>query len=80
MPSLDVALASFWQLARHWPQGEAAKLKMSCEAESLNIQLNANLRHSDLLHFHYPYSPPLKGSNVLQFGPLLSVMVKFCPK
>ena len=33
---------------------------MSCEARSLNIQLNANLGHSDLLHFHHPYAPPCK--------------------
>ena len=39
MCNLDVALASFWHLARHWQQGEAAKLEMSCEAGSLNIQV-----------------------------------------
>ena len=41
MSNLDVALASFWQLARHWKQGEAAVLDMSCEAGSLNIQHSA---------------------------------------
>ena len=41
MSNLDVVLASFWQLARHWQHGEAAKLKLSCEAGSLKIQLNA---------------------------------------
>ena len=45
MSKLDMALASFWQLARHWQQGEAAKLEMSCEAGSLNIQLNPKLGH-----------------------------------
>ena len=48
MSNLDVALASFWQLARHWQQGDAAKIEMSCEAGSLNTQLNAKLGHPDL--------------------------------
>ena len=39
MSSLYVALSSFWQLARHWQQGEAAKLEISCEAGSLSSQL-----------------------------------------
>ena len=43
--NLDVALASLWHLARHWQQGEAAKLEMSGEAGSLNIQLNPKLGH-----------------------------------
>ena len=60
MSNLDVALASFWQLARHWQQGEAAKLEMSCEAGSLNIQLNAKFGHPDLLQFHHPSAPPCK--------------------
>ena len=60
MYSPDVALASFWQLTRHWQQGEIAKLEMSCEAGSLNIQLNAKLGHPDLLHFHHPSAPPCK--------------------
>ena len=61
MSNLDVALTSLWQLARHWQRGEAARLEMSCEAESLNIQLNAKLGHPDLLHFyHQPSAPPCK--------------------
>ena len=35
---LDVALVSFLQLERHWQNGEAAELEISCEAGSLNIQ------------------------------------------
>ena len=57
---LDVALASFWHLARHWRQGEATKLDMSCEAGSLNMQLDAKLGLPDLLHFHPPSAPPCK--------------------
>ena len=38
----DVTLASFWHLASHWQQGESEKLEISCEAGSLNIQLNAS--------------------------------------
>ena len=33
---------------------------MSCEAGSLNIQLNAKLGHPDLLHLHHPSAPPCK--------------------
>ena len=58
--NLDVALVSFLQVARHWQDGEAAKLEITCQAGSLNIQLNTKLRHPDLLHFHHPSaSPPL---------------------
>ena len=60
MYSPDVALASFWQLTRHLQQGQAAKLEMSCEAGSLNIQLNAKLGQPDLLHFHHPSACPCK--------------------
>ena len=60
MSNLDVALASFWQLARHWQQGEATKLDVYCEAGSLNIQLDDKLGHPDLLHFHPPSAPPCK--------------------
>ena len=60
MFSLHMTLASFLQLARHWQQGEVTKLEMSYEARSLNIQLNAKLRHPDLLCFHHPSAPPCK--------------------
>ena len=66
MFNLYMALASFWQLARHWKQGEAAALDMSCEAGSLNIQQNAKLGHPDLLHFHHPSAPPCKGKSPSQ--------------
>ena len=56
MSNLDVALESFWQLARHWEHGETAKL----EAGSLDIQLYLKLRHPDLLHFQHPFAPPCK--------------------
>ena len=60
MSYLDVTLASFWQLARHWQQGEAAKLEMSIEAGSLNIQRMPKLKHPDPLHFNHPSAPPCK--------------------
>ena len=60
MSNLDVALASFWQLTRHCQQNETAKLKMSCKAGSLNIQVNAKLGHPNLLHFHQPAVPACK--------------------
>ena len=57
MTNLDVAFASFWQLARHWNQGDKAKLELSCEDGSLQMQLSAVLGHPDKLHFPQP-SPP----------------------
>ena len=51
MSNLDVALAGFWQIARHWKQGDTAKLKLSCDAGSLHMQLSAKLGHPDLPHF-----------------------------
>ena len=56
MSNLDVALASFWQLARHWKQGDTAKLELSCQAGSLELQLSAKLGHPD--HLHFPNPPP----------------------
>ena len=60
MSNLDVAVASFWQLARHWKKGDKAKLELSCEGENLHIQLSAVLGHPDQPHFPYPPSsyPP----------------------
>ena len=60
MSKLDPAFASVWQLARHWQQSEAAKLEMSCETGSLNIQLNAKAGHPDHLHFNHPFVPSFK--------------------
>ena len=56
MSCLDVAVKSFWQLARHWKQGEKAKLKLLCEGGSFCMELSAVLGHPDQLHF--PHSPP----------------------
>ena len=56
MLNLDVAVASFWQLARHWKQGEKAKLELSCGDGSLHMQLSAVLGHPDQPHF--PHSSP----------------------
>ena len=61
MSYLDVALASFWQIPRHWKQGDTAKLELLCEAVSLHMQLTAKLGHPD--QPHYPSSTlqqPLK--------------------
>ena len=52
--NLEVALGSFWQLARHWRQGESAKLELSCEDGNLQLQLSAKLGHPDSIHFHDP--------------------------
>ena len=41
---------------------------MSCEAGSLNIQLNAKIRHPDLLHFHHPSVPPCKRKSSSQLS------------
>ena len=61
MKNLDVAVSSFWQLARHWNQGDKAKLELSCEDGSLHMQLSAVLGHPDKLHFPQPplpHAPP----------------------
>ena len=47
MLNLDIAVSSFWQLARHWKSGESAKLELECEGGNLNIQLSARLGHPD---------------------------------
>ena len=57
MSNLDVAVAAFWQLARHWKNGEKAKLELSCEGESLHIQLSAKLGPPEQQHFP---DPPVK--------------------
>ena len=56
MSNLDVAVSSFWQLARHWNQGQKAKLELSCEGGSLHMQLSAVLGHPEQPHF--PHPPP----------------------
>jgi hypothetical protein len=56
--NLDVAVSSFWQLARHWNQGAKAKLELSCEDGSLHMQLSAVLGHPDQPHFPHPPPPP----------------------
>ena len=56
--NLEVALGSFWQLARHWRQGESAKLELSCEDGNLQLQLSARLGHPDSIHFPDPGSAP----------------------
>ena len=56
MLNLDIAVSSFWQLARHWKSGEPAKIELDCEGGNLNIQLSARLSHPDSVHF--PASSP----------------------
>ena len=59
MSNLDVAVASFWQLARHWNQGGKANLELSCENGNLHMQLSYDLGHPDHPHFpHTPHPPP----------------------
>ena len=62
MSNLDVALAGFWQLARHWKNGDKAKIELSCEAGSLHMQLSAVLGHPDQPHFPDPPPPPSTSS------------------
>ena len=67
MSNLDVAVSSFWQLARHWKQGNKAKLELSCGNRNLHMQLSAVLGHPDQPQFphpprpaHYPFPPTVK--------------------
>ena len=75
MSNLSVAVASFWQLARHWNKGEKAKLELVCEDGSLHMQLSASLGHPDEPHFPQPppstffYHPPLKKN----IGPMIRI-------
>ena len=62
MLNLDVALSSFWQLARHWKNGQKAKLELNCEDENLYIQLSATLGKPDHVHFPAPFPPPQPAS------------------
>ena len=54
MLNLEVAVSSFWQLARHWKSGEKAKLELACEGGNLHLQLSAMLGHPDHIHFPAP--------------------------
>ena len=65
MSNLDVALAGFWQIARHWKNGDKAKIELFCEAGSLYMQLSAMLGHPDQPYFPHPPShpPPLPPSS-----------------
>ena len=56
MFNIEVSVSSFWQLARHWKQGNKAKLELSCKDGSLHMQLSAVLGHLD--HPHFPHHPP----------------------
>ena len=59
MSNQDVVVTSFWQLVRHWKQGDKAKLKLSCEDGSLHMQLSPALGHPDQPHFpHITAAPP----------------------
>lgn len=58
MSNLDIAVSSFWQLARHWRTGQKAKLELSCEDGSLHLQLSAMLGHPDQASFPDPPFPP----------------------
>ena len=58
MLNLDVAVSSFWQLARHWKSGHKAKLELECEGGDLHLHLAAKLGHPDHEHFPAPSSPP----------------------
>ena len=58
MLNLEVAVSSFWQLARHWKSGEKAKLELACEGGNLHLQLSAELGHPDHIHFPAPSPAP----------------------
>ena len=56
MLNLDVAVASFWQLASHWKSGHTSKLELACEGGNIQIQLSATLGLPDHVHFPAPDS------------------------
>ena len=57
MSNLEVTLSSFWQLARHWEEGNDAKLELKCEDGNLQMHMSASLGHPDKLHFPDPLPP-----------------------
>ena len=62
MLNVNLAVSSFWQLARHWKCGEKAKLQLACEGGNLPLQLSASLCHPDHVYFPTPSSPPFPPS------------------
>ena len=58
MTNLELALGSFWQLARHWKMGDTAKLELTCEGENLQMNFSAKLGNPDLQHFQHEMPPP----------------------
>ena len=57
MTNLELALGSFWQLARHWKMRDTAKLELSCEGGNLQMNFSAKLGHPDLQHFRQEKLP-----------------------
>ena len=51
MSNIDIAVSSFWQLAKHWKSGQKAKLELACEDGSLHLQLSTILGHPDHASF-----------------------------
>ena len=70
MINLELALGSFWQLARHWKMGDTAKLELTCEGGNLQMNFSAKLGHPDLQHFQQEKSPPSSTSPFVTSPPL----------
>ena len=81
MSNLDVALSSFWQLARHWQSGKKAKLELTCEDGSLNLQLwlaGLILRISNrLCPRKFPLDSPARPRKIPSDPPLLLGLTHF---
>ena len=62
MLNIEVAQDSFWQFARFWKTGVAAKFEMSCENGFLEMNMSAVIGHPDNMHFPpppiFPSVPP----------------------
>ena len=71
MTNLELALGSFWQLARHWKMGDSAKLELSCEGGNLQMNFSAKLGHPDLQHFQQE-KPPTSSTSTPATSPPLS--------
>ena len=70
MTNLELALGSFWQLARHWKMGDTAKLELTCEGGNLQMNFSAKLGHPDLQHFQQEKPPPSSTSPPVTSPPL----------
>ena len=53
MLNIDLAVASFWQLARHWKSEQTAKLELACEGGNLYLKQSCKAWSFSPSPFHF---------------------------